>query len=364
MDTIQLLNAVGYPTPGDNVRRHSEPLFDTVTVAAGTTEYYPFSGALSQFVNNKKLPLAGSEIFAVTGINLFLQTLISTTALYANLLEYLQQSKIQINIDGRTMADYPLLECTSFYIASTLGATPVSYKNNYIKRSKSLVEPIIINSQANVEIKIITTANVATGFDTNKINVQLDGIKLDKLDTLSLNLVDGKQFSQIAWTIWETQQISTTNANTFNFFATQTRAKNLFSEDVFPLSNTQRFEVQAIELFLGGNAGTTDTVPAVRNNRNNNLLKIKVETTDFYNSNVADMLSLAGAKATTFDDAGAVATALVTTEVEYRNKVLQIPLILPATGNVTITVDQPGNSLNSNQYMTLLLKGKKTRQVI
>ena len=136
---------------------------------------------------------------------------------------------------------------------------------------------------------------------------------------------------------------------------------------MLPLSSTERFEIQAIEMFVGGNAGGTDTISLVRNNRNNNSLTIDVEKSNFLNSNLQEILSLASAQATTYlDNEGTtpVSTNITIIDIQYSEKVLNIPIIIPAVGNVDVKLQQPASSLNSGQYLTMMLKGKKTRQVI
>lgn len=367
LSTQELLNRVAYPSPGQNVRRKFTQLYDQITVATGTLTYNPFTSAGTVFVNNQVFPLSGNQVFAITDISLYLEQAITTTTQYGNLLELLQQSYLEINVDSRQMLKIPLIECLSYYIIPQIGngAAIANLQSKLIKRAKRLIIPIVLNSSSNVQVNVVLSTNSASGFNTNLIDVAFNGIMLDKLDTLYLNFLQGRQFSELAWTLYETQQITTTGQNTFNFFVTPTRANNLFN-GLLPLSSTERLEIQAMEVFIGGNAGTTDILNLVRNNRINNQLVINVENVKFYESDLADMLSLAAANARTFNDSAAtpVATNLTDVDVEYQQKVLEIPLIIPAIGNVQVQLQQPASSLNSNQYITMMLKGKKVRQVI
>jgi len=367
MNTTELLNRVAYPEPGQNVRRKYTPRYDKITIASGTTEYYPFKTSGNIFTTNGTFPLAGNQVFAISNISLYLQQAITSTALYAGLLTMLQQSYLQIDVDSRIMLKVPLIEVLSYNTVSQQGAGTVApLQTIFHKRSKNLILPIVINSQSNVQVKVYLSSSTTTVFDTNVMNITFNGIMLDKLDTLAIDLVKGQQFSELAWTLWETQKIDSTSQKTFNFFTTPNTEQNLFS-GVLPLSSTERFEIQAIELFVGGNAGGTDTPALVRNNRINNHLTIDVEQVNFYETNLEQILSLAGAQSTTYlDNEGTtpVSTNITLIDVQYSEKVLNIPLVIPATGNVKVALEQPASSLNSNQYFTMMLKGKKTRQVI
>ncbi len=367
MNTQELLNRVAFPGVGQNIRRKYTQIFDKITVASGTTEYYPFKTTGNVFTVNKTFPLSGNQIFGITNIALYLQQAITSATLYASLLTMLQQSYLQIDVDSRTMLKIPLLEVMSYNSISQEGASTVAPLQTILhKRTKDLIIPIVLNSNSNVSVKVVITSGTATAFDTNLINISFNGVMLDKLDTIAIDLVSGNQYSEIAWTLWESLNVDVTTQKTFNYFTTPNTAPNLFS-GVLPLSSTERFEIQAIELFVGGNAGGTDTPALVRNNRINNYLTIDVEQVNFYESNLEDILSLAGAQATTYlDNEGTtpVSTNITVIDVQYSQKLLNIPIIIPATGNVDVKLQQAGSSLNSAQYLTLLLKGKKTRQVI
>jgi len=365
--TQELLNRVAYPSVGQNLRRKSGKLHDQIKVATGKTTYNPFTSTGTIFTNNQVFPLSGNQIFAITKLSLYLQTKISSGALYASLLELLQQSYLEINVDNRQMIKIPLIECLSYYYIDQIGTDPQqqNLRPVYLKRVKNLIIPIVLNSQSNVQVNVVLTTTAAADFNNGLIDIMFDGIAFDKLDTLFLNFVQGKQFSELASTLWETQAVSTTGQNTFNFFVTPTTLNNRFS-GTLPLSTSERFEIQAIEIFIGGNVGTTDVLNLVRNNRINNQLVINVENVKYFESNISDMLSIAAAQSVVFNDNAAtpVSTSLISIEIEHQNKILEIPLIIPAVGNVQVQLTQPAASLNSAQFITLMLKGKKTRQVI
>lgn len=372
MTTQALLNKVAYPMLGQNVRRKFTPLYSTVDIATATTEYYPYTNISSVFTDNEKFPLSGQQIFAITNIGAVLSSVIDSQTNYEALLLLFQQSYLQIDVDSRTMLKIPMIEIMSYSIQDVLGdagTAQTGAKTFFTNRSKQLIFPIVLNSQSNVNVKFVTNSTFTTAFNGETIRFTLNGVMLDKLDTISVNFLlnsNGgiKRFSQLAWTLWESKQITTVNQNTFTFFDGNTTNPALVN-GVLPLSNTELFEIQALEIFFGGNYGTTDTPVAVRDNRNQNILRIEVENALFYQAPIQDFLSQASASVSNFQDAAGTSNIpLINVDVNYRQKVLEIPLILPATGNIKVTLEQPGSSLNSNQYATLMLKGKKTRQVI
>jgi hypothetical protein len=366
INTQDFLNRVAYPLPGDNARRKITPLQDQITVASGTTLYNPFTTATGNiFARNKKFPLSGTEIFAITNISCYLKTVITSTTLYAGLLTLLQQSYLEIVVDSRVQLKVPLLEVMSYDLVPQIGATTIiGLQTKFVNRSKDLVYPIVLNSSSNVQVNVVLATATATAFDASLINISLNGVMSDKLDSYFVNMVGNSQFQELAWTLWESNLISTVNQNTFNLFATPTLAQNLFS-GVVPLSSTERLEIQAIEFFFGGNAGATDTPQLVKANRINNVLSIVIDNVEYYKGDIEGALSIAGAQTGAFGDDGApVDTPITLLDVYYENKVLDIPLIIPANSNVVVSLTQPGSSLNSNQYFTALFKGKKVRQVV
>ena len=158
--TQELLNRVAFPTATQNIRRKFTQIFDKITVASGTTEYYPFKTASNVFTNNKTFPLSGSQIFAITNIGMFIEQAITSAALYAGLLTLLQQSYLEVNVDSRTMLKIPLLEVMSYNTISQQGAGTVApLQTIYHTRNKELILPIVINSNSNVSFKVVLTSS-------------------------------------------------------------------------------------------------------------------------------------------------------------------------------------------------------------
>ena len=138
MNTQELLNQVAYPVAGQNLRRKATPLYDIITLATGTTEYFPFTSAGNVFTINQVFPLAGSQIFALTNIELYLQEPVISATLYAALLLALQRSYLQIEIDSRVMLKVPLIEVLSYNTINQQGA--FQFYNSSIKTDPSNFE--------------------------------------------------------------------------------------------------------------------------------------------------------------------------------------------------------------------------------
>ena len=158
------LNAYLYPSLHTNVRRKDFPYYDTVTVASGTTEYYFFTTELSnQFLRNKKLPIAGSEVFFIESISAYIVEPIATVALIDKLNELLQQSYLQISIDNRVVTTIPGMDFIQYnYILKENSDQTISDKFNFQLRKLPL--PIILNSNSSFEFKFVTTSAAATAF--------------------------------------------------------------------------------------------------------------------------------------------------------------------------------------------------------
>ncbi len=360
-----LINKVAFPTSGSNLRRKISSLYDTITLATGTTLYRPFTTAPGNiFLRNTQFPLSGQQVFWIKSISLFLNQAITTAAQYAGLLLGLQNSNLEIYVDSKQYWKIPLVECLSFNTAALIGDTSSApLRFNPVTRNKNLVVPLLINAASNVVVNLNVDSGFASAFNTNNLRISFNGFLGDVLDSsFSYNPQSGNELQDIAFTCYDTQQITTANAATFNFFAQAETNINDYSK-VLPLSPTERFEIQNMEVVIGGNSGTTDTFDAVMNQRSTNVLTITVDDVQLHQSQLKDYLSILTQLSTTFNDAGPVLTNLVDTNLIYQSKTLETPVIIPAQGKVQVTVQQPGSSLNQNQFMTLMLKGLIKRQV-
>jgi len=360
-----LINKVAFPSTGSNLRRKISSLYDTITLTTGTTFYRPFTTAPGNiFLRNTQFPLSGQQLFWVKYISLYLNQAITTAAQYAGLLLGLQNSNLEILVDSKQYWKIPLIECLSFNTAALIGDTSsLPLRFNPVTRNKPLVTPLLINAASTVVVNLNVDAGFASAFNTNNLRISFNGFLGDVLDSsFSFNPQQGNELQDIAFTCYDTQQVLTANQNTFNFFSQPETNVNNYSK-VFPLSATERFEIQNMEVVIGGNSGTADTFDAVMNQRSTNVLTITVDDVQLHQSQIKDYLSIITQLSSTFNDAGPVLTNLVDTNLVYQSKTLEVPIIIPAQGKVQVTLQQPGSSLNQNQFITMMLKGLIKRQV-
>jgi hypothetical protein len=362
MNTRDILNKYLYPESAQNVRRKDDPYYDQVTLAAGTLEYFFFVTALGNiFQRNKRLPLAGTEVFFIEAISAYPELNIDTTALANAMNELIQQSYLQISIDGRIQQKIPGLDFIQYTYGDTFSdqvvVTALQPRIQLTKRKLPL--PIIMNATSSFEFKFVTTAAAATAFADIPLNLVLHGIQLDKLDSFYWDNLKNRKFQQVPVTYYNTQVIASAAQATTQFFANPAQAQNLFSQ-TFPLSDITTFSCHSIEVFV--NQPDTPIEPTtIYNSRLHNVLQIRIDDVDWYNANLQDMLSLFAG----FD------TALTTTPdtdiVNFLNvrqtKILKVPLEFPANSKVLIQLTQPAASLGITGEITIALRGIETRRV-
>lgn len=362
MDTKDILNAAAYPAVIDNVRRKSQPLYDTVTVAAGTTDYYFFTTDPGNiFLRNIKLPLAGSQVFFVEGISAILSTPITSTALARALCNLLQLAFLQITVNGRIQCKLPLLDVLRYQTTLNEDATPEILRSNYRKVIRPMPYPILLNSTSSVEVKLVMGTTEATSFDTGTIKLVFHGIQLDKLDPFYYDELKGNQFQKVSQTYYNTQSITTGNQTTYNFFTTPNQNPRNFSQS-FPLSDITRFDIQEIEVFVG-QPDVAIQPSTIYDSRLQNNLVILVDNVEFYNSNLQDKLSVLASFGGNITDSAAATTAYVNVMDMRESHVLKVPLVLPAQSNINIAITQPASSLPITGNITLALRGTETRRV-
>jgi len=368
MNAKQFLNRLYYPTQGDNARRKTYPLYDTQPIATGTQDYYFFESALTNvFTRNKRFPLAGTEIFTITAISMFLQTEINTTAEIDNLNELLQQAYFEVWNQSRRVCKLPLLDILNYQFGTSLVATATATTNIHIGGNlnmdgflgRKLSIPIIFNANSSFKFRLRITSQSATDFNGVNMRLYLHGVQTDKLTDFNWNDLQDNLFQTVPMTFYETRAISDGNQTTFELFQ-EGVADNLQSV-YFPLSDIETFQVEAMEFFV--NQPDTPISPeTIYNSRITNQLRIRVDEVDYWESVMGtNMLSmLAG-----FDVALTTTPDVTVTELLHVRKqlVLPIPLGIPANGKVKVEIEQPGSSLGITGEITLALRGTATRRV-
>jgi hypothetical protein len=369
MNTKDILNQFLYPQVAQNVRRKSYPYYDTQAIATGTTEYFFFTTAVGNiFARNKRLPLAGTEVFFLTALSAYIQLNISTTALINAMNELLQQSYLEISVDDRVICKLPGLDFITYVYGDTFAdqvvVTALQPKlggnlngDGFLGRKLPL--PIILNSTSAFQFRFVTTAAAATAFNGINMRLALHGVQLDKLDSFYWDNLKSNQFQQVPVTYYQTTVIPNANAQTFALFANPAQANNLWSK-TFPLSDIVTASIQNIEVFV--NQPDTPIEPTtIWNSRETNVLQINIDEIDYYNSNLQNMLSL-------FAGFASILTTTPNLDVvnimqKRQSLTLPVPIEIPANSNVLINLTQPATSLGITGEFTVALRGVETRRV-
>jgi len=366
LNARDLLNKYLYPGTYQNVRRKSFPYFDTQTITAGVLEYYFFVTNLGNiFLRNKRLPLAGSEVFFIEGITAYIQLNLTTPALVNAFNELMQQSYLLISVDNRVQMKIPGLDFLNYMVTLNEDATPEILSENWYGNGKTQLRnlpiPIIMNSTSAFEFKFVTTAAAATAFNTVPMKLVLHGIQLDKLDSFYWDNLKANKFQQIPVTYYDTIAIPDGTEQTFQFFANPAKAANLFSQ-TFPLSETQTFSCQNIEVFV--NQADTPIVPSTAfYSRLLNNLQITIDDVNMYNSNLVSMLSMLAGFAGNITDSAAATTAYNMLTNIRQSKTFKVPIEFPAQSKVNISLTQPATSLPITGEITIAMRGVETRRV-
>lgn len=362
MNTRDILNQYLYPNVFENVRRKDYPYYDTQVLTTGQTEYYFFVTALgNNFLRNKRLPLAGTEVYFVEEISAYVQQKISTTALANALNELFQQSYLQVSVDDRQVCKIPGLDFIQYNYGDTFSDQVVVTAVQPLVQltTRKLPVPILLNSTSAFEFKFVTTAAAATAFNGINFRLKLSGLQLDKLDSFYYDNLKQNQFQQVPVTYYNTVVIPNTNEQTFELFANPAVAQTLFSQ-TFPLSDIQTMAVQNIEVFV--NQPDVPIEPStIYNSRLFNLLRVSVDDVEYYNSNLQELLSMF---------AGFASTLTTTPDLDVVNfmnvrqsKTLRTPLQIPANSKVRVALTQPAASLGITGELTVCLRGVETRRV-
>lgn len=359
----QLLNAIATPSFGQNARRKWTSKYDELTIAAATTDYIYFDTAAGNFfLRNARFPISGDEVFFITSFDLYLDAIV-TTAQFAQMDEIMGRSFLEITINQRQQIKVPLIEILSFYYEDTIG-TPVtsSSRPRFHSAKRKLQYPIIMNSTASVQYKLTLSAAAATALDTFAARLGLYGIQFDKLDTFFYDVWKGSEFQKVDYTMYQTNIVPTANQNEYSLFQPAGQAETDYSK-LFPMSEIERFDCYALEIGFFPSA-TTSAVQAVFEDRRDNLFTIQVENVQLFQAQIKDFLSLSNNFVSTFQDAGAVATALIIRDVLRQNLTLEVPLTFPSKSNVQVSLVQPAASLEANDYFVTLMKGVLVRRVV
>ena len=360
MNTRDVMNSALYPKTIDNIRRKDFPIYDTLPLTTGVLEYFFFTTALgNSFLRNKRLPLAGTEVYFVDEISAFLPFNLTTVALVDAFNELLQRSYLLVSVDGRVQCKLPGLDFFEYMQVNSVLATATALDTHYNHLVRKLPIPIMLNSTSSFEIKFVTTAAAALAFNGINMRLVLGGVQLDKLDSFYYDNLKGNQFQQVPVTYYQTVPIAVATETTYNLFSNPAQAQNLYSQ-IFPLSDIQTFQLQNVEVFV--NQPDVPIEPStIFHSRIQNILRINLDDVDFYNSSIQEFLSVFAmfqTVLTTTPDS----TYLDTLNIR-QSKTFRVPLVVPANSKVNISLTQPATSLGITGDITVALRGIETRRV-
>lgn len=360
MNTRDVMNAALYPSIGDNIRRKDYPLYDTLPLTTGQLEYFFFTTALgNQFLRNKRLPLSGTEVYFVDEISAYINLNLTTVALVNAFNELMQQSYLQISVDGRVQCKLPGLDFINHMTADVYTATATSLDLHYNKIDRKLPIPIMLNSTSSFEVKFVTTAAAALAFNGVNMRFVFHGTQLDKLDSFYYDNLKSNQFQQVPVTYYHTVPILNGNETTFGLFNNNGVNPNLISQ-TFPLSDIQTFQLQNLEYYV--NQPDVPIEPStIFNSRIQNVLRINIDDIDFFNATTQEFTSLLAMFSTTLTT---TPDTTVLNSLSIRNsKTLRVPLNIPANSRVNISLTQQATSLGVTGEFTVAMRGIETRRV-
>lgn len=363
----KLLNQIAYPSYGDNARRKDTPKHDTITFEAGVNEYQFFTQPLGNvFQRNSKMPISGTEVYFVYEIFAHLQEpdLLSVFQDWQNLL---QASYLEISVNNRRQLKIPAIEFMGAAQSNQVAADS-KFIEYWYRNSKKLEIPIIINSTSQIDVRFVTTPDVANTLQGSELKLTFNTIQFDKLESYWYNPLKGNQYQTLSETMYDTFTIPSVTEQTYNIYADNTKSKNLISK-VLDLSSIERIEVQALEIFftvfnrkpIMGDP-YYDYLQFLLNDLVRYNLQVTIDDVEIFYGSIENMLSY-------YILWENVPSARLYSPNKRQNHVLRTPIILPANGKVSVRLIQPplsavGYNVGENPIkFTVLFKGKTTRRV-
>ena len=362
MDTKQILNAMAYPASGQNVRTKDFILYSVQSIASGQNNYPFFQDNLTNiFQRNIKLPQSNSNIFFIEGISMHVPTSINTEALTTSLSNILQQSYLEISINSRVILNIPGLDFIQYLLTINADATPEILFSRFNRNIRKLPYPIMVNGNANISVTWYCNTTGSTDFDGIDFRLNLHVKMFDKLQDFNYDELQNNQFQKINVSLFDTQQVTTANATTYDLFADNTKVKTLINK-VFPLSDIETVSIQNIEVFIG-QPTTGVTIATVFNDRIQNQLVFNLDDVNYYQSDLQNKLSVLTGIEGDLTTAGADTIAYASIQDIRQSQLLKIPLNIPSNSKVVMQLLQPASSEAVGSYITTVLRGISTRRV-
>ena len=356
---LRVIQSIGYPV-NSNIRVTPALYFDEQTLSATVGENRFFtSDTFSTFTRNKKFPISGNEINFIDSIAVRLMGTSALSLTAAN-MGLFTKTALQILVDGRERLKIPLVECLSAPMGTAFGANTIVTLAENVGRTKKLRLPIIINSQSNVEVKIITDADYSA---LGTVRVELGGLLYTKLSNFNVNFV--KPFEQLSYTIFDTAAVVAAG-QTVNLFTTENKAQSLFSK-IFPLSGSETFDIENIEVAFPCSLGAASSYQAVQALLKESVLKVNINNVDFLELAGKDLVTalFQNSTANPFKMSDNVITVDTKQNlIEYAGITLPVAITLPSKAQVRVTLQQNAiANISESAYLNVMLKGTLQRLV-
>lgn len=364
LNASEFLNRLAYPQAGDNARRKVTQYEDEITITAGQNRYKFFDTALGNiFARNKRLPISGNEIFYIREISLNLQTIINTAALFTSVQQLLVSGAIQIVVNGREQIKLPLIKVLNFPYANSIGNDSEQVDSRLFKSSYAFFFPILINSSSDVQVNLLINSTAATDFDTITLRCTLHGVQFDKLDAFTVDFLGSNEFQNIDYVFYDTNSITTANESSYELFVQTSGKAETDQSKYFPLSDIERAQLNKVEIYFYGDDAVTDLYNLIYNSRGRNVLDVSVNDVQLFNGNIFPFLSVGAVFGSTFSDVTPTLTNFVNMAFNRNQKILDVPIIIPAKATQSITLTQPGSSLSVENKFIVLFDGFIKRRV-
>ncbi len=359
---LSAIQNVGYPVNA-NVRITPLTFFDEQTLSATVGENRFFtSDTLSTFTRNKKFPLSGNEIAFIDTVAVRLMGTAALSLTAAN-MGLFTKTALQVLVDGRERLKIPLVECLQVFVGNQIGTTTTLTLGDLVTRSKKLRLPIIINSQSNVEVKIITDADYnALGV----VRVELSGLMYSKLSAFDINFAANRSVERLSYSMFDTVAVPTA-ASTLNLFTSADKTQSLFSK-IFPLSNSETFDIENVEVVFPVSIGTAATTfQAIQALAKECMLKLNINGVDFLELAGKDLVSVIfqnTVAGTIKHSDGTITTNIIGNQISYAGITLPVAVTVPAKAQVKVTLDVNAiTNISTSAYINVLLKGTLQRLV-
>lgn len=353
MNVTDFLNANAYPVTGQNARCKFLNKGSDVTVAAATLEYNFFAAPLANpIASNFQIPFSGDNVFFVKKLAMYSDVLDTTVTgvIYAALM----QSFLEIWINDRQQFKISLIKLLNFGWQN-IGIAPAplaQFYQGFEKREKVFVNPIIINSTANMRFRLHLNAAAATALDTKHLKLVMWGFQFDKLQQFEYNELQDNQFQRLDFDMYDIVP-NVVAVNTYQFFANGNKSEELFSK-ILPLSESETFQVESMRVVFTDH-NTVAPEQSLWFTRRENLLTVTLNDVLYWNSYISKSLCYYGD----------YLTALVNNRLSlWQNDVLETPILIPAKSNNQVTLLQPASVTPVVDSLIMLsFDGEITRRV-